>query len=186
MNMEHPDGYHRGLQRHGLGNQSADRGAGGDAVTMLYGHAVGHKAAHGEACKEDAVSVQVILYGQGVQQGQQKTHIIDVAIGQSRAPHSADSLIQGLGHDDGPTQLVRQLGKMILLVTRNNLDRQAMKIEHHRDASRSVGRSVDDVFTFLVLPGKMQDLCCEEVQAHRQNQSADYHFFLHTMDLFQE
>ena len=88
VDVEHTHGGYRRLRGVRIGNQSADGCAGVDAVAVFNGHAVRHKAAHGNACKEDTVGVKLILNRQRVEERHQEADVINGAGGQTSVPHS--------------------------------------------------------------------------------------------------
>ena len=129
MDVEHPNGGHRRLCRHREGDQSADRGAGGDAVAMLDGHAMRHKTAHREAGEEDAVHVEGVLLAECVEQRHQEARVVGVAVHQTRIPHGAVAFVARLRHHDGPAELIRDLREMVFIIDARDVVAQAMQEE---------------------------------------------------------
>ena len=88
-------------------DQSADRCAGSDTVTMLNSHAISHKTAPGEACEKHAVGVELIFHRQRIEKRHQEAGVINRAAQQSRIPHSAENALgEGLWYHNRPTEIL--------------------------------------------------------------------------------
>ena len=143
---------------HGMRNQSADRRACRDAVTVFDGHAVCHEATHREACEEHAVKIDGILFGERVEECHEEARVVGVAGHQSGVPHRAVAFVQRLRHHDGPMELVGHLLEMELVVQARDVVAQAMQ-EKQDGHSISVHRwRFDEILTLCALPFKSLNL----------------------------
>ena len=158
VDVEHTDWRDGRLGGIRAGYQSADRHARVDSVTMLDGHTMRHKAAHRYARKENAVSVELILHRQRVEEGHQKTGVINAAGGQTGVPHRAYALVKGLRQHNHPVILLGNLGKIEFLVVIGDVATQTVQEEQHGKCTVMVGRGAHDVFALRTLPGEVLDL----------------------------